>query len=121
MRPRALQVHGAAAAARNLPENVVMSDHATIPATDILTVYGAEWCGDCRRTKRYLAQNDTPYTWIDTDAQPEQRELLRAAGYPAIPVVVVPGGAVLMEPSNATLAAALAAAAESKQAGADPA
>jgi glutaredoxin len=85
-----------------------MSETVTIPTADTLTVYGADWCGDCRRTKRYLAETATPYTWIDTDAQPEQRALLRAAGYPGIPVVVVPGGAILMEPSNGALAEALA-------------
>ncbi|MFM9096044.1 MAG: glutaredoxin family protein, partial [Actinomycetes bacterium] len=26
-------------------------------------MYGAEWCGDCRRSKRFLDQNNVNYTY----------------------------------------------------------
>jgi hypothetical protein len=26
----------------------------TLPTPDVLTVYGAGWCWDCRNTRRYL-------------------------------------------------------------------
>lgn len=74
---------------------------------DTLTVYGADWCGDCRRTKRLLADGRVDYDWVDVAAQPDIRAELTANGYPAIPVVVLPDGAILMEPSNDELAAAL--------------
>ena len=81
---------------------------ATHPFTDpdTITVYGAEWCPDCRRSKRLLDRRTTPFTWVDADA-PGVRDALDAAGYPAIPVIVLPDGTILMEPSDATLAAAL--------------
>ncbi len=84
----------------------------THPVADpsTLTVYGADWCGDCRRSKRLLAERAVVYTWIDVAAQPEIRAELTANGYPAIPVIVLPGGAILMEPSDDELLAALAAA-----------
>jgi ArsR family transcriptional regulator len=78
-----------------------------LPDTGLVTVYGADWCGDCRRTKRFLDTTGTPHVWVDTEAAPETRARLREAGYNAIPVVVLPGGAVLMEPSDDELAAAL--------------
>ena len=79
------------------------------PVTDRITVYGADWCGDCRRTKRWLDASGTPYTWIDRDADPALRARMADAGYLAIPVVVIPGGTVLVEPSDRQLAEAVAA------------
>jgi glutaredoxin len=84
-----------------------MLDPAALPTVDRLTVYGADWCADCRRTKRYLDQTGTPYVWVDTAADPSARAMLKEAGYLAIPVVLVPGGTVLVEPSNDELAAAI--------------
>jgi mycoredoxin len=79
------------------------------PAT--LTVYGADWCRDCRRSKQLLADREIDYTWVDVAAQPEIRAELKANGYPTIPVIVLPGGGILMEPSDDELNAALDAAA----------
>ncbi len=72
-----------------------------------ITVYGADWCGDCRRSKRLLAKRAVAYQWIDVAARPEVQAELTAAGYPAIPVIVLPGGTVLMEPTDEELATAL--------------
>jgi len=80
---------------------------ADLFTTDQLTVYGSDWCGDCRRTKRFLDATNTPYTWVDRDADPVLKRRLADAGYLAIPVVVIPGGQILVEPSNAELAEAL--------------
>lgn len=87
-----------------------MPDSATLPTVTTITVYGADWCGDCRRAKRWLQAAGVPWTWIDRDADPAVRHLLADAGYPAIPVVLLPGGVVLVEPSDDELAAAVAAA-----------
>jgi len=87
-----------------------MPDPAALPAVDRLTVYGADWCGDCRRTKRFLDQTATPYVWVDTAADKSAKAMLKEAGYLAIPVVLVPGGAVLVEPSNDELATAIGSA-----------
>ena len=75
-----------------------------------VTVYGADWCGDCRRSKRLLTARGVEFDWIDVAAQPAIRDELTANGYPAIPVIVLPDGAILMEPSDEELAAALDAA-----------
>lgn len=81
----------------------------THPAPDPTTivVYGADWCGDCRRAKRLLVEREAAFAWVDVAAQPEIRAELTANGYPAIPVIVLPDGSILMEPSNEALGAAL--------------
>lgn len=88
-----------------------MPDRNTLPAADVVLVYGADWCGDCHRTKRFLERAGTPYRWIDLGADAAARRLVEEAGYRAIPVVVTPAGDVLVEPSDAELADALGSAA----------
>jgi mycoredoxin len=80
------------------------------PESDRIIVYGADWCGDCRRTKRWLNSSGIEWTWIDRDADPEVRRMLADAGYLAIPVVVLPSGEVLVEPSDGRLAEAVGSA-----------
>jgi mycoredoxin len=100
----------------DVPDNRAMTNPAApnpaaLPAATTITVYGADWCGDCRRTKRWLNASGIEWTWIDRDADPEVRLMLADAGYLAIPVVVLPSGRILVEPSDAQLAAAVGPAA----------
>lgn len=83
----------------------------SLPTPDIVTVYGADWCGDCRRAKRVLDQLGTPYRYVDLEADASAQQLVDDAGYRAIPVIVTPAGQVLVEPSNEALAAAVRGAA----------
>ena len=78
-----------------------------LPIPDVVTVYGADWCGDCRRAKRFLDAVGTTYRYVDLDADPAAQQLVDDAGFRAIPVIVTPGGQVLVEPSNDELAAAI--------------
>ena len=34
-----------------------------------ITMYGAEWCGDCRRSKKFLDANNVSYKYIDVEAK----------------------------------------------------
>jgi len=36
-------------------------------ATPDITVYGAHWCLDCRRSKQFLGEHQIPYNWIDIE------------------------------------------------------
>lgn len=80
-----------------------------LPVPDVVTVYGADWCGDCRRAKRYLQATATPFRWVDLAADPAAKARVNAAGYSSIPVIVTPSGQVLVEPSNDELANAIEA------------
>ena len=81
-----------------------MADRVPLPTPDIVTMYGADWCGDCRRAKWYLEQTGTPFRYVDLRADPVAQAMVDAAGYVAIPVVVTPTGQVLVEPSIDELA-----------------
>ena len=82
----------------------------TLPTPDVLTVYGAGWCWDCRNTRRYLDSTGVAYRYVDLGTDRAAQALLDDAGYRAIPVVVTPDGTVLIEPSERELAAAIGSA-----------
>lgn len=75
-------------------------------------MYGADWCPDCTRTKRALAEAGAAYVYRDLVAEPEAAaEAEAVSGRKNIPVVVLPDGVILVEPSDPELLAALARAA----------
>jgi mycoredoxin len=88
-----------------------MPNRAVLPIPDLVTVYGADWCVDCRRARRYLDATGIPYRWVDVAADRSAQALLDSAGYRAIPVIVTPAGQVLVEPTNDELANVLGTAA----------
>ena len=70
------------------------------PASTI-TMFGAEWCRDCRRTKAQLDDLGVEYTYVDLDADPAAAEVAREiSGRTNIPVVVYPDATHHVEPSN---------------------
>lgn len=89
----------------------VMPSLPSLPVPDVVTVYGADWCGDCRRAKRFLDAMATPYRYVDLELDPDAQRMIDEAGYRAIPIVVTPTGKVLVEPSNDELASAIGTAA----------
>ena len=40
-----------------------------------ITVYGANWCGDCRRAKKFLGEQRIHYNWVDIEQHPELLEI----------------------------------------------
>ena len=74
-----------------------------------ITVYGAPWCPDCRRSKQFLGEQRIPYIWVDIDEDEEGRKHVQAVndGKQIIPTIVFQDGSILVEPSNADLAAKL--------------
>jgi len=66
-----------------------------------ITMYGADWCGDCTRAKMLLDRHNVTYDWVDTDADDEARATAQQiSGLAKIPVIVFPDGSFLSEPSN---------------------
>jgi thioredoxin reductase (NADPH) len=71
-----------------------------------ITVYGAPWCPDCRRTKKFLGEQRVPYVWVDIDDDAgglATVERLQNGGR-TIPTVVFEGGDHLVDPDNQALA-----------------
>ena len=77
---------------------------------DEIVMYGADWCGDCRRAKAYLDERGVPYRYVDVAADPSMMDVVSRynGGATNIPVIVFPDGSHLTEPSNDTLATKLA-------------
>ncbi len=79
--------------------------------TSNITMYSADWCGDCRRSKRLLDSLNVEYNLIDVeaDASASDKVVEINGGQRSIPVIVFPDGSHLTEPSDNDLKAKLAA------------
>ncbi len=77
-----------------------------VMADSKVTVYGAYWCPDCRRAKKFLGEQFVPYRWIDIeqDKAAEEYVLKRNNGKRIIPTIVFEDDTFLVEPTNAELA-----------------
>ena len=74
-----------------------------------ITMYGAEWCSDCRRAKTVLDASGVAYDYVDLEAVPDGADRAFAiSGRTNIPVIAFADGSHLVEPSNAELEAKLA-------------
>lgn len=82
-----------------------------------ITVYGAYWCPDCRRAKKFLGEQFVPFRWIDIeqDKEAEQYVLQKNNGKRIIPTIVFEDNSFLVEPSNAELAKKLGLKTEAKK------
>src|SRR6266511_2771528 len=74
-----------------------------------LTVYGATWCSDCKRAKKFLGEQRVHYNWVDVEQDAEGLALVERInnGKRLIPTIVFDNESTLVEPSNAELAAKL--------------
>lgn len=77
---------------------------------DLIKVYGASWCGDCRRAKKFLGDQRVSYEWFDIEHDPSLIPLIQELndGKNIIPTIVFPDGSHLSEPSDEDLANKLA-------------
>ncbi len=78
------------------------SDHRPVPETKVV---GHRWSARCSEVREFLARNQVPYRWYNSD-EPEAQRLLEAAHADglSLPVVITPDGDPLIEPSDAELA-----------------
>jgi thioredoxin reductase (NADPH) len=74
-----------------------------------ITIYGAYWCPDCRRSKQFLGEHQIPYNWVDIEQDEAGEAYVRQknSGKRIIPTIEFGDGSILVEPSNAELAAKL--------------
>ena len=74
-----------------------------------ITVYGANWCSDCKRSKRLLDSKNIEYTWIDIDNNESAIQTVKSLnqGKRIIPTIVFPNGDILIEPTDSELSSKL--------------
>lgn len=76
----------------------------------MITVYGADWCEDTRRSQRLLRRLHVPYHYINIDEDLDGLDRAKALnhGHRRTPTIDLGlGGQALVEPDNDTLTAAL--------------
>jgi thioredoxin reductase (NADPH) len=78
------------------------SDHRPVPETKVV---GHRWSARSSEVREFLARNQVPYRWYQSD-EPEGKRLLDAADADGLtlPVVITPDGEPLIEPTDAELA-----------------
>src|SRR5271166_3911174 len=86
----------------SLLETWLSSDHRPVPETKVV---GHRWSARSSEVREFLARNQVPYRWYNSD-EPEGQRLLEAAQADGerLPVVIAADGAVLIEPSEPDLA-----------------
>ncbi|MFO7678484.1 MAG: FAD-dependent oxidoreductase [Chloroflexota bacterium] len=78
----------------------------TPESSNIITIYSATWCPDCKRAKQFLGDQRIPYINVDIEQDPAAMAYVEKVnkGMRSIPTIVFPDGDILVEPSNAQLA-----------------
>ena len=76
---------------------------------DKIRLYGTDWCSDCKRSKKFLGEQRIRYEYINIEDDKQGQAFVQEAqqGGMSIPTIVFDDGSVLIEPSNAELAAKL--------------
>lgn len=74
-----------------------------------IRMYGTLWCSDCKRAKQFFGEQRVAYEFIDIDANADGLRIVEEAnsGRHVIPTIIFGDGSVLVEPTNAELAAKL--------------
>jgi thioredoxin reductase (NADPH) len=75
----------------------------------MIKLYGTNWCSDCKRSKKFLGEQRVHYEFVNIEENAEGQAYVRELqqGGLTIPTIVFGDGSVLIEPSNAELAAKL--------------
>ncbi len=69
-----------------------------------VTMYGAEWCIDCRRSKKVLDTLGVDYDYVDLEADLTGADrAIAISGRTNIPVIQFTDGSHLVEPSDSEL------------------
>jgi glutaredoxin len=70
-----------------------------------ITIYGADWCWDCRRAKKFLQKRQIAFEWVNVDRNKEAEEFVLKTnrGMRSIPTIIFPDGSILVEPTDEQL------------------
>jgi thioredoxin reductase (NADPH) len=73
---------------------------------ETIKIYGATWCPDCRRAKKFLSDQRIAFEWHDLDVDPDGQAVVQARndGNNVIPTIIFPDDTHLAEPTNEELA-----------------
>lgn len=71
-----------------------------------IELYGASWCIECKRVKKFLGQNLLDFDWVNMEHNPAGMAFVQEVnqGKQIVPTLTMPDGSLLVQPSNADLA-----------------
>jgi len=74
-----------------------------------IKLYGTNWCSDCKLSKKFLGEQRVHYEFINIEEDMEGQAFVQKVqnGGLTIPTIVFEDGSILVEPSNAEVAAKL--------------
>lgn len=78
-------------------------------AQTTIKLYGTDWCSDCKRSKKFLGEQRIHYEFINIEEDMEAQAFVQKVqnGGLSIPTIIFEDGSLLIEPTNAELAAKL--------------
>jgi thioredoxin reductase (NADPH) len=80
---------------------------SNLPRSEVVSVVGEEWAPRSHELRELLGRNGVPFGFHDAASPAGQRLLAEAGTGGTLPVLVMFGGRVLVDPSNADVATAL--------------
>ena len=78
-------------------------------AETTIKLYGTNWCSDCKRSKKFLGEQRVAYEYVNIEEDLEGQAYVQRVqnGGMTIPTLLFGDGSLLIEPTNAELAAKL--------------
>lgn len=78
-------------------------------AETTIKLYGTNWCSDCKRSKKFLGEQRIAYEYVNIEEDLEGQAYVQRVqnGGMTIPTILFGDGSLLIEPTNAELAAKL--------------
>ncbi len=74
------------------------------PPFEGVRVIGHRWSPDSHAIKDFLGRNQVPFQWLDLSADPEASQLATSSPNARLPIIVLPDGTRLENPSSLQLA-----------------
>jgi thioredoxin reductase (NADPH) len=90
-------------------KNIIRITKGNIMSHNKIKLYGTNWCSDCKRSKKFLGEQRVHYDFINIEEEAEGQAYVQKVqnGGMSIPTIAFEDGSILIEPSNAELAAKL--------------
>lgn len=74
----------------NSPSSGIAQTHAAEAHNEVI-LYATAWCGYCKKTRAFLAENNIEYTEYDVESSAEGHERHQALGGGGVPVLDIRG------------------------------
>jgi glutaredoxin len=64
-------------------------DGSTVDAGKKVVIFSADWCGSCKKAKKYFRRNGIPFTEHDIERGSRAKQLYKQLGATGVPVILV--------------------------------